>query len=83
MQAVRGKSAMSLEKWISRDRGVLSGAAVFRGTRVPVAVLFDNLRDGLRLEEILEAYPTIPPDAAAAVLSHALGAILADMPPQE
>ncbi len=67
---------MLLEQWISRDDDVMSGQTVFRGTRVPVAVLFDNLQDGMRMEEILEAYPSIPADAAAAVLSYALRVIL-------
>lgn len=67
---------MLLERWISRDDDVMSGQTVFRGTRVPVAVLFDNLQDGMRMEEILEAYPSIPADAAAAVLSYALRVIL-------
>ncbi len=67
---------MHLEQWISRDDDVMSGQTVFRGTRVPVAVLFDNLQDGMRMEEILEAYPSIPADAAAAVLSYALRVIL-------
>lgn len=69
---------MSLENWISRDEGVMNGQAVFRGTRVPVAVLFDNLQAGQRLEEILADYPAIPADAAAAVLSYALRRILTE-----
>lgn len=67
---------MSLENWVSRDDDIMSGQTVFRGTRVPVAVLFDNLQDGKRLEDILIAYPSIPSDAAAAVLSYALRHIL-------
>lgn len=66
----------SLEQWVSRDEDIMSGQTVFRGTRVPVAVLFDNLQDGRRMEEILEAYPTIPAEAAAAVLSYALRLLL-------
>lgn len=69
---------MSLENWVSRDSDIMSGQTVFRGTRVPVAVLFDNLQDGQRLEEILDAYPAIPADAAAAVLSYALRHILTE-----
>lgn len=66
----------SLEQWVSRDEDIMSGQTVFRGTRVPVAVLFDNLQDGRRMEEILEAYPSIPAEAAAAVLSYALRLVL-------
>jgi uncharacterized protein (DUF433 family) len=44
---------------IVRDPNILSGRPVFRGTRVPVDVLFDNLADGLTLDEILRACPTL------------------------
>jgi uncharacterized protein (DUF433 family) len=44
---------------IIRDPDILGGRPVFRGTRVPVDVLFDNLADGLTLDQILEAYPTL------------------------
>ena len=34
----------------------LGGAWVFRGTRMPVAAIFDNLQDGLSVDQILELY---------------------------
>ena len=34
--------------------GKVSGAWVFRGTRLPVATIFENLEDGLTIEEIME-----------------------------
>jgi uncharacterized protein (DUF433 family) len=37
--------------------GKVSGAWVFRGTRTPVAVVFENLEDGLTIEEVLEQFP--------------------------
>lgn len=67
---------MNLENWVVRDEKIMGGQTVFRGTQVPVAILFDHLQDGRRLEEILDAYPAIPADAAAAVLSYALRHIL-------
>ncbi len=36
--------------------GKVSGAWVFRGTRMPVAAVFENLEDGLSIEEIMEQY---------------------------
>ena len=36
--------------------GKVSGAWVFRGTRVPVATIFENLEDGLSIEEIMEQF---------------------------
>ena len=44
---------------ITVDPEVLSGAAVFRGTRVPVAALLDNLAAGLSLDEFLDNFPTV------------------------
>jgi uncharacterized protein (DUF433 family) len=34
--------------------GKVSGAWVFRGTRMPVATIFENLEAGATIEEILE-----------------------------
>jgi uncharacterized protein (DUF433 family) len=34
--------------------GKMSGAWVFRGTRMPVATVFENLEDGLTIDEIIE-----------------------------
>ena len=36
--------------------GKVSGAWVFRGTRLPVATIFENLEDGLTVEEIIEQF---------------------------
>ncbi len=36
--------------------GKVSGAWVFRGTRLPVAPIFENLEDGLSIEEIMEQF---------------------------
>jgi uncharacterized protein (DUF433 family) len=56
---------------ISIDPDVFGGTPVFIGTRVPVAVLFENLADGLTLEEILEAYPTLNRETVLNVLKEA------------
>jgi uncharacterized protein (DUF433 family) len=48
-----------MEKIIISDPNVMNGTPVFRGTRVPAAVLFDNLAAGLTLETILAEWPTL------------------------
>jgi uncharacterized protein (DUF433 family) len=53
---------------ITSDPEILSGAKVFRGTRVPVAALFDNLADGLTLDEFAENFPTVTREQAVQVL---------------
>ena len=63
---------------IARDPQILGGRPVFRGTRVPVEVLFDNLADGMTLDEILQAYPTLDRQDAIAVLELARERLLED-----
>ena len=42
----------------------VSGAWVFRGTRIPVAALFQNLEDGVSLAEFVELFPGVSTDQA-------------------
>jgi uncharacterized protein (DUF433 family) len=53
---------------IASDPEILSGATVFRGTRVPVAALLDNLAAGLTLDEFLDNFPTVTREQAVQVL---------------
>jgi uncharacterized protein (DUF433 family) len=46
---------------ISIDPEVMSGAPVFRGTRVPVRILFDHLETGETVDDFLEGFPTVSP----------------------
>jgi uncharacterized protein (DUF433 family) len=50
--------------------GKLSGAWVFRGTRMPVATVFENLEDGLTIDEIIEQFD-VTREQIAAVLEFA------------
>ena len=63
---------------VSRDPDILGGTPVFAGTRVPLSVLFENLADGLTLDEILDSYPTIPRDLALLALEGAESALERD-----
>ena len=42
---------------VERDPDKVSGAWVFRETRVPVSALFENLKDGATVEQFLEWFP--------------------------
>jgi uncharacterized protein (DUF433 family) len=55
---------------IERDQHTLSGAWVFRGTRVPVTALFENLRDGATVDQFLERFPGVTRAQVQAVLDH-------------
>jgi uncharacterized protein (DUF433 family) len=37
--------------------GKVSGAWVFKGTRTPVATVFENLENGMTIDEVLEQFP--------------------------
>ena len=37
--------------------GKVSGAWVFKGTRTPVAMVFENLDDGMSIDEVMEQFP--------------------------
>ena len=54
-----------------RDPQKLSGAWVFRGTRVPVSALFENLEGGATVEQFVEWFPGVTRAQADAVLEHA------------
>ena len=54
-----------------RDPERVSGAWVFRGSRVPVAALFENLDDGVPIGEFVDLFPGVTLAQARAVLEHA------------
>jgi uncharacterized protein (DUF433 family) len=56
---------------VERVDGKVGGAWVFRGTRVPVKALFENLESGATMEQFLAWFPGVSVDQAAAVLSYA------------
>jgi uncharacterized protein (DUF433 family) len=51
--------------------GKVSGAWVFRGTRMPVAAVFENLEDGLTIDEIVQLYDGLTREQVKAVLDFA------------
>jgi len=55
---------------VERRPDTLSGAWVFRATRVPVSALFENLKDGASTEEFLEWFPGVERGHVEAVLDH-------------
>jgi uncharacterized protein (DUF433 family) len=46
------------------------GVWVFRRTRVPVAALFENLEDGVTINEFIELFPGVDLAHARSVLKH-------------
>ena len=53
---------------IECDKDVLSGTPVFRGTRVPVSALIDNLENGVSVDEFIHNFPTVKREQAVKIL---------------
>jgi uncharacterized protein (DUF433 family) len=56
---------------VERSSDKVSGAWVFRGTRVPVKALFENLEDGATVDQFLEWFPGVTREQVLAVLEFA------------
>jgi uncharacterized protein (DUF433 family) len=67
MKAIANQKT-ALSEAIVADPEILGGGQVFRGTRVPVASLFEHLESDCSLDEFLENFPTVTHAAAVAVL---------------
>jgi uncharacterized protein (DUF433 family) len=61
----------SLCSAVDRDPLWLGGAWCFRGTRVPVASLFEHIDRGSTIAEFLEWFPSVTPQQVHAVLAFA------------
>ena len=58
---------------IERHPDKLSGAWVFRSTRVPTSALFENFKDGALIEQFLEWFPGVDEASIQAVLEYEVG----------
>lgn len=56
------------EEVIVKDRDILGGTPVFRGTRVPFQALLDYLEGGQTLDEFTDDFPTVTREAAISAL---------------
>lgn len=62
---------MNIHEIITIEKEILGGQPVFKGTRVPVASLFDHLEAGVSLNEFLDDFRTVEKDQAVALLNMA------------
>jgi uncharacterized protein (DUF433 family) len=65
---------------VEREARTLSGAWVFRGTRVPVRALFQNLEDGATVDDFLEWFPGVTRQQVDAVLEYVSADLLVESP---
>jgi len=61
---------------VEHEADKVSGAWVFRGTRVPVKALFENLESGASINDFVAWFPGVTREMAQAVLDHAQGSSL-------
>lgn len=61
---------------VSVSPDVMSGAPVFKGTRVPIQTLLDHLRAGDGLEVFLTSFPTVSREQAVRFLELAGEAVV-------
>jgi len=54
----QGKKAR-LHEIVEVDPGLMHGSPCFRGTRVPVQVLLNDLKTGCTIDEFLDGCPTV------------------------
>lgn len=62
---------MPWQDYITADPLIMHGALCFRGTRVPVSVVLDNLAEGETAARILDQYPSLVPEHIPAAISFA------------
>jgi len=62
---------MDWRDYIVVDPQICHGKACFKGTRVMVSVVLDNLAVGMTNDEILTSYPSLPQDAIPAAIAYA------------
>ena len=56
---------------VERHPDVVSGAWVFKGTRIPAKALFENLEDGASVTDFVEWFPGVARHQVEAVLGFA------------
>ena len=62
---------------IEQNAGTVSGAWVFKGTRVPVRAVFENLSDDF-IAEFCYHFPTVTEEQVRTMLEHISGALIED-----
>ncbi|MEM9597163.1 MAG: DUF433 domain-containing protein [Acidobacteriota bacterium] len=62
---------MRWQEHITADPEVCHGKACFRGTRIPVSVILDNLAAGNEPADILASYPSLHAQSLQAAIAYA------------
>ena len=62
---------MDWKPYISTDPQIMHGAVCFKGTRIPVSIVLDNLAAGENTQAILAEYPSLKPEHIPAAIAFA------------
>jgi uncharacterized protein (DUF433 family) len=65
-----------MQNAIIRDRNILGGEPVFRGTRVPFKILIEYLVGGETLDQFMEQYPSVSRELAKAAIEEARSSLI-------
>lgn len=76
MNLARKRYSIEMLDWnecgaVERVANRVSGVWVFKGTRVPVRALFENLEEGAGIDDFLSWFPGVSKEQVVAVLEHA------------
>jgi uncharacterized protein (DUF433 family) len=71
------RKRMTMDGLITCDKEILSGAPVFKNTRVPIKNLIDYLEAGDSLDEFLADFPSVSREQAVQTLELAKEMLLA------
>ena len=64
---------------VEREPEKVSGSWVFRGTRVPVVALFENLEGGASVDDFMSWFPGVAREQIEAVLEYTIRSLKADL----
>ena len=73
LEAVRAR--VKADGVVHSDREIVSGTLVFKGTRVPIDILFEFLAAGENIDEFVDCFPTVSREQAVAALTVAQRAL--------
>jgi uncharacterized protein (DUF433 family) len=71
---------LDFRPYITRDPAVCGGDPVVTGTRIPVRTVLASLAEGMAVEDLLQDFPTLTPEAVRAIIAFAAASAEEDLP---
>ena len=78
--AAKTKSQRELDwhKYIEERKEVMMGKPVFKGTRLTVQHILEELGSGMSIDDLLDNYPTLKPPHIRAAMQYAAAVVALD-----